>query len=110
MEVQGIGSGEERPKFDFDRMWFGIIAGIIGPFIGFVVYYMINYFENEFWSFVDMLLRTGIYVPVLKLSLVANLLVFFIFIWLNKNRSAKGVIAATLCYAFFIVYLSFTGA
>ena len=43
----------------------------------------------------------------LKGALLINLGLFFIFYWLKKDNSAKGVVFATLIYAAFYLYYMF---
>lgn len=106
MEVQHL-EEEEKPRFDWDRMWLGIVLGAIGPVFPFFGYYLINYGGISFARFLHTLNIGEMYIPIIKLCVIANLLIFFIFIWTNKYRSARGVLLATFLYAFLIVYLTF---
>lgn len=44
---------------------------------------------------------------VVSLSTIPNLLLFFLFIWTNRNFSARGVIFSTLLLAFLMLILKF---
>lgn len=86
----------------YDNQILGLIIGLIAPLLVMLVYYQLNFSYMKISSFIfDMFLR-NVLVPLLSLCAVANLLCFYIFIWTNKNYSAKGVIFATMIYAFLV--------
>ena len=49
--------------------------------------------------------QMGMLSKVVSLAVIPNLLLFFIFIWTNRNFAARGVIFATLILAFFMLIL-----
>lgn len=57
---------------------------------------------NEFFTF---LTRSGTLTKLLSLSVVPNLLLFFIFIWLDYLKGARGVLAATFITAIIIIMI-----
>ena len=95
-----------------DSMWPGVILGLIVPIGGFLFYatmyvtairpqHELSYFIN------DLFLGTRQYqAPVLSLSLLANLALFFIFDHFGKHKAMRGVILATLIYGVAIVVLT----
>ena len=91
-----------------DSILLGLILGIIGPVIGFITYYYAQasykFTLLGFWHFV---VRMKLLSPVLSLCLIMDLVIFFIFIWLRWDRSARGVLTATFLYAGVIAYLKF---
>ncbi|MBA3706639.1 MAG: hypothetical protein H0W84_12290, partial [Bacteroidetes bacterium] len=53
-------------------------------------------------------LRLGdTYTPLLSMCVLANLAIFYPFLWKEKWKGAKGVLAATFVWAGLIVYLKF---
>ena len=58
-------------------------------------------------EFIQYLIQRGKLSAVISLVILPDLLVFFIFIWLNYLYSARGVLAATLIYALLVVITKF---
>ena len=89
----------------FDATWIGVIAGLFSPLIALFIFYLVKYSHLSFAQFFkDILLGYGVLTSVISLCVIVNLLVFFIFLWTNRNRSARGVLLATFIYAGFVVY------
>jgi hypothetical protein len=94
-----------------DSLALGLVLGLLAPVLGFFGYAAIYvssirphldlaYFIN------DLFLGTRQYqAPVLTLSLIANLALFFLFDRLGKPRAMRGVIMATFLYGFVIMFL-----
>ena len=91
-----------------DSVFLGLILGIIAPVIGFWLYYWTQFSDRyRPAGFVRFITSVKLLSPIISLSLIANLLLFFIFIWLRWDRSSKGVLMATFAYAGVIAYLKF---
>jgi len=97
-------SGFEKKKFD--AMWIGAVVGLIAPLITLYVFYLIRYSRNiSFEQFYTEILQAhNIVTPSISLCVIINLLVFFIFIWRNRNFNARGVLLATIIYAIYVMY------
>jgi len=106
METQYIDKPEKKP-FNFDSQWLGFACGVLGPMVTFFFYYLISFRYMTFPRYINYLVTGNIYTPVISLCVITNLLVFFIFLWTNKNFGARGVLFSTFLYAFFIFYLKF---
>lgn len=89
-------------KFDFDRTWLGFVCGLLAPWLVMLIYYRVNYYYLQPDSFLYKTFVQLVFVPLLSLCVIANLGVFFLFIWRDKNASAKGVIMATFLYAIYV--------
>ena len=76
----------------------GLIGGLVMPVIAFFVIYFINFSHISVGSFLNMIVKSGVSAKGIALLLVANLLVFFVFIWKNNMHGARGVIFGTLVY------------
>ena len=86
-------------------MTLGAITGLIAPLISLFVFYLVKYSQISFSKFFnDILLGYNILLPVISLCVIVNLLVFFIFIWTNRNYSARGVLLATFVYGGYMMY------
>lgn len=88
-----------------DSLWTGTVIGLTAPWFSLFVFYLIRYHHITFQNFFsEIILAHNILTPVISLCAVTNLLVFFIFIWTNRNRSARGVLLATFIYCGYVIY------
>lgn len=85
----------------------GFVAGMIAPVVAFTVYSLLFISGTNPMSVIVRVTELNMLSAVIALCVFINLLVFFLFIWTNLDRSAKGVLGATFIYAFIIVYLKF---
>ncbi len=99
--------GNQQPKLNFDKMWLGIMLGILAPLITMYIYYLVNFSHINIAKFITHLFKFQIQSSFLSLCVVSNLLVFFIFIWSEKYFSARGVLLSTFIYGGAVVYLKF---
>lgn len=93
----------------YDKLLYGFVPGIILPAIAFLLSWIIlsdislaDYFHQ--FKVMDRLSS------LISLSAIPNLLLFFVFIWLNMYRGAQGVIFATLILAFLMLIIKFIQA
>ncbi|MBC8033592.1 MAG: hypothetical protein H7Y03_05565 [Chitinophagaceae bacterium] len=93
-----------------DSPQLGIILGFLAPLLGLIVYYFAVFYSKgvgfgEFLSYLKeyRTLLTG----VSSISLVANALLFTVFINTRKDQTAKGVFVATLIYGIAVVIIKF---
>ncbi len=93
--------------FDFDKTWIGMILGLIAPFITLCMYYLINYRFMTISGFINYLRIGDTYTPVISLCVLANLAVFYPFIWKEKWKGAKGVLGSTFIWAAIVMFLKF---
>ncbi|MEO8086164.1 MAG: hypothetical protein ABI763_05065 [Bacteroidota bacterium] len=83
----------------------GLIGGLLAPAIVFAVYFKIHDPELNLVDAIHRLIESGIISYYLSLCVIANLLLFFIFLKLNAELAARGVLGATFIYAFTILIL-----
>ena len=83
----------------------GFISGLLAPFVGLYIYYLISFHYMSLRSFINRITEIGLLPGVISLALIANLVLFFFFIRAKADRSAYGVIGATFIYGMIIVYL-----
>lgn len=94
----------------FDQRIFGLILGLLGPLLG-LAGYSFWYFPNRVMAaFIEIFKNIeGIQAPLLSLALIINILFFFISLQLLKwEKFAFGIIAATILYIPWVVYLKFS--
>ncbi len=87
---------------------FGLIMGLVLPIIAIFIFALYNI--DRFGSLIgvfNFLRNSSILSKVVSLCVIPNLLIFFIFMSKKSYQSCKGVISATILYAFLIVILLF---
>ena len=92
-------------KLNFNRQPVGIILGLIAPLLVMFCFYLIKYSRFTIPEFLDLIMGAQIFTPLISLSVIINLLLFFIFYWTHRDYAARGVIFATMIYAFVVVVL-----
>lgn len=85
-----------------DNFVFGFIMGMLAPFVGFAVFKYtklgpLNYFQALQYIFVQPGHR--LLTVAISLSLMANAVLFTIYINARIDKTAKGIFWATLIYA-----------
>jgi tryptophan-rich sensory protein len=83
-----------------DDLKVGMIVGFVAPIAGMLLYYLIQFRAftlREFFTimFTQKSLLTGI----VSISLIANAVIFTIYINSHRDKTAKGVFIATCIYA-----------
>lgn len=94
-----------RSKFDSQLV--GLILGILVPFIGMFIFYKFAFRTLDIYEFYEHITRRDLTPQLISLSVVANLGVFFIFIWKKFYYSARGVIGATFIYTLIVLILKY---
>lgn len=94
-------------KNRFNSVATGLVCGIVLPVITLVTIWAIRY-GGDFAYFMVEFQRIGALSKLISLSVIPNLLVFFVFTWLSKPNSSKGVIFATFVIAFVMLILKFS--
>ncbi|MDA3822573.1 MAG: hypothetical protein PF450_08215 [Bacteroidales bacterium] len=91
----------------YNKMLFGVIPGIIVPIITFIISWNIVYSGtlSEYYERSQSLSHLS---GLISLCILSNLLVFFIAIWLEIYRTARGVILATFIMAIVMLITKFT--
>jgi hypothetical protein len=99
----------KRKRYDSNAL--GFVLGILCPVLGFLIYgtYWAWKFNKTFgYFFHDIFLGTPTFKSsIIALSLLVNLIPFFIFIRSERNKSARGVLLAVFIYVPFVVYYRF---
>jgi hypothetical protein len=89
-----------------NHLLIGLIPGLIFPIS--IMAAILGYYSSFTLEFI---VENPLFSPLvndLKGALLINLGLFFIFIWLKKDKSAKGVLLSTLLYAaIYLYYMAF---
>jgi hypothetical protein len=94
-------------KNRFDDLKLGTILGLVVPVLGFLIFYLWNFTKWPFSVFVEFVIQKAAISKVLSLSLLPNLLVFFLYIRKNYYLTARGILMSTIIWTFTIVIVKF---
>ena len=95
--------------FKKDNLRLGLVLGLIAPILSLIIYYFVKFYPlytiREFFGFIQSNKSqvTAISVP----CLVLNIALFTIYINSHRDKTAKGVFAATLIYAILALLFKF---
>jgi len=84
----------------------GFFVGVIAPFVAFSVFVLFYLYLDLFLNIKEVS-KSDKLSHIISLSLLINLLIFFMKIMTRREQAARGVLGATIFYAFIIVYLKF---
>ena len=94
-----------RKRYNNIRM--GLVLGLVAPILGFFIVYLVGFRGMAFIEYLELLSFRNKLSSIVSLSVIPNLLLFFIFIWLDYLYSARGVLASTLLFALIVVVTKF---
>ena len=91
--------------FKKDNLKLGIVIGLIAPVLAMFVYYFWNFSKTMSMSEYFFLLRKNksLLTGVSSISLVANALFFTLYINTHRDKTAKGIFAATMAYGIIVL-------
>lgn len=95
-------------NINWDKLLIGMGLGLLAPSLAFTVYYYSKYSFMTFSEFINFLKLGEIYTSVISLCVLTNLAIFYPFIWKEKWKAARGVLAATFVWAGIVLVLKFT--
>jgi hypothetical protein len=105
--VTGPVNQDNTIRTKINTIAFGLIAGMLVPLLAIVIFYLISSQDKAFPDFIEFIVSRKKLSSLISLSLVPDLLVFFIFLWLNYLYSARGVMAAVFLFALIVVLTKF---
>jgi hypothetical protein len=86
--------------FKKDTLPFGLILGFLSPILGMTVYYLMRFRLFSVRDFLRVLMmQKSLISGVVSLALIANAIVFTVYINKHKDNTAKGIFIATCVYA-----------
>lgn len=90
-------------KARYDMLWIGLLTGFLMPVLTFFVFFLAVREEQSLSQFFAEVLSRNVFTQVISLCAVPNLLLFFLFIWLNWLYSARGALMATIILALLVL-------
>lgn len=94
--------------FKKDNLVFGLILGLIAPMFGFLIFkwYKFGIFSmKEFLQFIYLEPGFRTLSVALSLSLLANALIFTLYINAGKDQTAKGIFGTTALYGLVVLLI-----
>ena len=88
----------------FNSLLTGLVPALILPALVLLVFWIVKS-DRPLTEFLTQFQQLNMLSKLVSLSAIPNLLLFFLFIWTNRNFSARGVIFATLILAFIMLIL-----
>lgn len=84
-----------------DNLTMGIVMGFIAPIVGMLFYYLWKFYPTfslkDFFTVLSF--QRTLITGIVSVSLLANALLFTIYINTRRDNTAKGIFAATCVYA-----------
>lgn len=87
----------------FDRALTGFTAGFLIPVILFFLVFWFGERDVSFADYIRNMWKLHALVKLMSLCVFTNILVFYGFIRLKYDRAARGVLGATILYAFAVL-------
>jgi len=89
-----------------DNLKLGLVLGLVGPVLGLIVVYFIKFSSYGFLEFLDYFFNTrGLITSVGALCLLANAVLFTLYINTHRDNTAKGIFVTTLLYGIAILII-----
>lgn len=87
----------------FDKVEIGLIAGFLLPIIVFFLVYLFGEHSVSFTDYLKSMWRLQALIKIISLCVFTNLALFWGFLRLKYERAARGVLGATILYAFVVL-------
>ena len=89
-----------------DNLKLGLLMGLLGPVLGLIIVYFVKFSSYGFGEFLDYFFNTkGLITSVGALCLLANAVLFTIYINTHRDNTAKGIFVTTLIYGIAILII-----
>lgn len=97
-----------KPKKQNDKLLYGTIIGLIGPLVGFLIYYLLLFTHVPFVNYVRSFLNIqGLQSPVVSISLIFNLVLLYLVFRYDYTEIGRGIVLATFLYVPLVLILKF---
>jgi len=92
--------------FKKDNLKLGLVLGLVGPLLGLVIVYFAKFSSYKFVDFLTYFMNDNRLITTLgSLSLLANVVLFTLYVNTNRDETAKGIFAMTMLYGIGILVL-----
>ena len=94
--------------FKKDNFVFGLALGFIAPMIGFLIYKLVKFKSLDMEEMFQWLkMNPNLITAAISISLMANAILFTIYINGHRDKTAKGIFIFTLVYALIALAFKF---
>ena len=90
----------------YNQNFIGFFVGLIAPFVAFSVF-VLFVLELDLFQTISEVSKSDKLTHIISLSLLINLVIFFMKIKTKREKAARGILGATIFYAFIVLYLKF---
>lgn len=90
-----------------DNFFLGLALGIAAPIITLFIVYFVTFDNYTLKEFFEFLKTMRVLTKLFSLCVVPNLGVFFLFVWPNYLKGARGTLTATFLTAFVVIAIQF---
>lgn len=96
-------------KFFFkDNLKYGLVLGLLLPFLGMIGFYFYKFSRLTVWEFIQYLgIEQKLITSMLSFSLLANAIFFTLFVNRHVDKTAKGIFIMTCVYGVAVLALKF---
>jgi len=89
-----------------DNLRLGLTLGLIGPLLGLVIIWFLKFDQITFVEFLEQYLSSNrLITSIGSLSLLANAVLFTLYINTERDETAKGIFISTVIYGIGILVL-----
>jgi hypothetical protein len=89
-----------------DSLKLGLVLGLLGPALGLIIVYFLKFSSYGFGEFLDYFFNDSkLITSIGALCLLANAVLFTIYINTHRDNTAKGIFATTLVYGIGILII-----
>jgi len=92
-------------KMKFDAIYLGIVTGLVVPLVMLIFFYFFRNIEESFINYLQVTFKYAILSKLISLAAIPDALLFFVFLWTDKFRSAKGVIFSLFIICLIVILL-----
>lgn len=89
-----------------NQNFIGFFVGLIAPFVAFSIF-VLFVLELDLFQTISEVSKSDKLPHIISLSLLINLVIFFMKIKTKREKAARGILGATIFYAFIVLYLKF---
>ena len=89
-----------------DSLKLGLVLGLVGPVLGLIIVYFLKFSSYDFMDFLDYFFNDSkLITSIGALCLLANAVLFTIYINTHRDNTAKGIFVTTLVYGIAILII-----
>ena len=89
-----------------DNLKLGLVLGLVGPVLGLIIVYFLKFSSYDFMDFLDYFFNDSkLITSIGALCLLANAVLFTIYINTHRDNTAKGIFVTTLIYGIAILII-----